>query len=728
MLLAVALAAPAASAQTITRGPIIQNPEALTTTVTILWWTNVVGDSTVQYGTTPALGSSVTVPTAASCEIGAAGTCHVVPLTGLQPGTRYYYRLLTNGVEVQPPGSYFTTLRDPSDPHDLFFTVIGDWGQASAAEADVANLQDADDTPLILTVGDNAYQNGTQSDWDNNALAYYVSPMRRALFVPALGNHDLYDVGNSNWASSVEIRMFQLPRNAPPGQEERYFSFDHGDAHFVVLDSNVPGDGTQRAWLEADLAATTRKWKFVFLHHTPYSCANGIASLGSNSTVRSSWNPLFEYYGVDVVFDGHDHIYERSLPLDEFSDAAGTAGADGRSTIYVMTGGGGATLDNDANVDASGPYRKPFFFSPREDCYWLASGCSGGPSSGGGPSYCSFERYSYTAVRLVGNTTLTVSTIDRNDVVIDSFSIVRSTPTTTTTTTATTTTTSSTTTTTTTTSTTAPPTTTTSTTTTTAPPPPTTTTSTTAPPTTTTSTTTTSTTTSTSTTTTSTTTSTSSTTTSSTTTTLPCSDGDGDGVCDATDVCPATPDPAQLDGDGDGLGDACDPCTGPSIVANGRLTLGRLAPPPNDDRLKLKGRMTVPQTPAIDPAARGGRLLVQDAGGATVFDVTVPAGLYDAGTATGWKVLGSGWQYRNRAGLQGLTKLTVKPAASGLLTVSAIARDGSFAVTAGQLPLRFTIVVEGPFGENGQCGEATFISPTVPRCVLSASGTTLKCR
>jgi hypothetical protein len=165
------------------------------------------------------------------------------------------------------------------------------------------------------------------------------------------------------------------------------------------------------------------------------------------------------------------------------------------------------------------------------------------------------------------------------------------------------------------------------------------------------------------------------------------------------------------------------------VVADGRLTLGRIGPPPNDDKLKLKGRMTVPQTPAIDPVALGARILVQDAGGGAVFDVAVPAGAYDAGSGIGWKTLGSGWQYRHRTGLQGLTKLTVKRAsASGLLTVSASGKNGSFPVAAGQLPVRFTIVVEGAIGENGQCGEATFTSPAAPRCVLSATGSTLKCR
>ena len=85
----------------------------------------------------------------------------------------------------------------------------------------------------------------------------------------------------------------------------------------------------RRDWLANDLATTTRKWKFVFLHQTPYSCANGVASIGSDTTVRTTWGPIFEHYGVDIVFDGHDHIYERSIPLDDFADADGTPGSDG---------------------------------------------------------------------------------------------------------------------------------------------------------------------------------------------------------------------------------------------------------------------------------------------------------------------------------------------------------------------------------------------------------------
>ncbi len=409
--------ATSAAAQTLTRGPLIQNPAAITTTMTILWWTDVTGDSTVEYGLTPSLGSSVNVAQAGSCEIGAAGTCHAVPLTGLQPGTRYYYRLLTNGTQVLAT-TYFQTFKTPSDPSELYFTVIGDWGQGTSQQGQIGNNMNADDPPLVMTVGDNAYTNGTQSDWDNNVFIsqWKNGILRRAVFMPTLGNHDLNNVGNTNWASSVEIKMHQLPRNAPAGQEERYFSFDYGDAHFVVMDANPPGiNSTQTNWAAADLAATTRKWKFVFLHQTPYSCANGFASIGSDHTVRNTWGPIFEQYGVDIVFIGHDHSYERSHAVDDYL-VGGGSGSDGKSTYYIMTGGGGAALDGAAQVDGGGPYGQGLTHG-KEYCPWLATDCSNGVNG----IYCSFSKYQHTEVRIANDSVLTLKSIDNNDSVFDTW-------------------------------------------------------------------------------------------------------------------------------------------------------------------------------------------------------------------------------------------------------------------------------------------------------------------
>src|SRR5579862_5770029 len=219
-----------ASAISITRGPFIQNPDALTTTATIEWWTDVAGDSTVQYGTTIGLGSTVNVAQAGSCEVGNAGTCHIVALTRLSPGTRYFYQLSSTSSIVQAVSSsiYFTTFKDPSDTSELDFTLIGDWGGCPnggafscgslSAEQGVANHQNADDPQLIMTVGDNAYQNGTLSDWDTDALPPYATAMQRVMFFPTLGNHDIND---TNWPNNAETLLFLKPSNGT--QVERYY-------------------------------------------------------------------------------------------------------------------------------------------------------------------------------------------------------------------------------------------------------------------------------------------------------------------------------------------------------------------------------------------------------------------------------------------------------------------------------------------------------------------------
>src|SRR5947207_5718260 len=110
-IFAIFLLAGAAQAQTITRGPFIQNPDADPTKITIEWWTDVTGNSTVEYGLTQGLGLTATVALAGSCDFGSVGTCHTVLLTNLLPGTRYFYQLRTNGSIVQNVSatSYFTT-------------------------------------------------------------------------------------------------------------------------------------------------------------------------------------------------------------------------------------------------------------------------------------------------------------------------------------------------------------------------------------------------------------------------------------------------------------------------------------------------------------------------------------------------------------------------------------------------------------------------------------------
>ena len=740
------LLASAAAAQTITRGPLIQNPDALPTTVTILWWTNVTGDSTVEYGLTPSLGSLQTVPQAGSCEVGSAGTCHRVALLGLLPGTRYYYRLLTNGVQVQAT-TYFTTLKAPTDTGTLFFTVLGDWGQGTTGESQIANLQNAADPPVLLTVGDNSYPNGTQSDLDNNALAYYQVPFQRMHFFPALGNHDLNDVGGaSNYANSAYAKTLALPTNGT--QPERYYSFDSGDAHFIMTDSDSCCDGTEYAWLQNDLATTSRRWKFAFVHHAPYSCANGLASFGSIMAVRNSWGPLFEQYGVDIVFTGHDHIYERSRYVDDYL-VGGSSGSDGLGTYYVMTGGGGATLDDAAKVDSGGPYRQPFFFSPKEYCPWLANDCSGGSGV-----YCSFKRYQYTSITITDGSTLALQAVDNNGNVFDTFTITKPTLTPTSTPTPTATPVSNTATPTGTYTRTPTPTTTATNTATaiptdTATPRPTNTetpvptetptgTATeTATPTATESSTATKTPTVTMTVT-----STASFTATASATPSPVPSNTPTATTRPTDTPTVTPVPtttaaptvtATATGTPTATGTSTPTaaCPSGSLVDQPLLRVSKNLSPAGDENFKLKGQWQVTTlSPAIDLVTNGFTMRVMDQSGALIFARTIPGG------APAWTFSGKRWKFRDDSGTLagGIRRIVVTDQSSrlpGLFRFRVTGTNGDFQVGSGEVPVQTLVVLGGPEqAAIGQCATRAFNADggPAPACRLSTNGNVLKCR
>lgn len=194
------------------------------------------------------------------------------------------------------------------------FAVIGDFGNDSQPEADVAAMVKGWNPNSILTVGDNSYQTASPfSLLDRNVGKYYHeyiynypgiygagSPTRR--FYPALGNHDW---GNTTPGSaSVYLSYFDLPGN------ERYYDFVQGPVHFFVLDSdtNEP-DGTsatsvQAQWLQGKLAAATEPHKVILFHHPAYTSGSG-----HHSNLWMRWP--FAKWGATAVFTGHEHSYER---------------------------------------------------------------------------------------------------------------------------------------------------------------------------------------------------------------------------------------------------------------------------------------------------------------------------------------------------------------------------------------------------------------------------------
>ena len=148
-------------------------------------------------------------------------------------------------------------------------------------------------------------------------------------FYPALGNHE------NN--SPLYFANFILPNN------ERWYSVEKDNLHFIVLDSNSDCSigSEQYLWLEDDLQNIKENIKFVIaiFHHPPFSTGHHTED---EKGLRQTIIPLFEQYGVDIVFNGHDHDYERSLY---------------HNIYYVVTGGGGAPLYGQARKS---PYSQLF--------------------------------------------------------------------------------------------------------------------------------------------------------------------------------------------------------------------------------------------------------------------------------------------------------------------------------------------------------------------------------
>ena len=188
----------------------------------------------------------------------------------------------------------------PNAPDSLKFAVIGDNGTGKAPQYEVgqqmAALRSTFGFDLVLMLGDNMYGQQRPADFVEKFERPYA-PLLDAgvVFRAALGNHD-----------SPSNRFYKgFGMNG-----SRYYSFAEKDVRFVVLDTNLL-DPEQIAWFERTLAAATERWKVCYFHHPLYSNAG---RHGSNVETRVVLEPLLVRYGVSVVFAGHDHAYERSVP------------------------------------------------------------------------------------------------------------------------------------------------------------------------------------------------------------------------------------------------------------------------------------------------------------------------------------------------------------------------------------------------------------------------------
>ncbi len=228
--------------------------------------------------------------------------------------TRFVIALALSVGAIGAPAAQDVSL--PNQPDSLKFAIIGDSGTGSSSQYKVAEMLIAARAKFpyefVLMMGDNLYSGSGPKDYQKKFEVPYKALLDTGLkFYAALGNHDNTDEKN--------YKPFNMG-----GQ--RYYTFKpKNGVRVFALDTNYM-DQPQLQWLEKELTASGSDWKVVFFHHPLYSSGG---THGSDFQLRAQLEPLFLKHGVDVVFSGHEHFYERIKP---------------QKGIYYFTSGGAAKL------------------------------------------------------------------------------------------------------------------------------------------------------------------------------------------------------------------------------------------------------------------------------------------------------------------------------------------------------------------------------------------------
>jgi hypothetical protein len=324
------------------RGPYLQS--ASPTGIVVRWRTSSPTQTIVLYGVTPGLPQHAAWDAAPKTE-------HTVSLAGLTPGTRYYYSIETFTERLAGGDAlhYFDTHPLPGTTGKVRVWVIGDSGTAnlSAALVRFSYLAQpgSSDTDVWLMLGDNAYDDGTDAEYQDAVFEMYPSVLRNTVLWPTRGNHD----------GPQYYNIFTLPTAGQcggiPSGTEAYYSFDYANVHFICLDSegsNRSPGSPMLTWLEQDLAANMQDWILAYWHHPPYTKGSHDSDSDSQlADMRENALPILEAGGVDLVMCGHSHSYERSCLID------GHYGQSSSFNSSMVVDGG------DGDPGGDGPYRKP---------------------------------------------------------------------------------------------------------------------------------------------------------------------------------------------------------------------------------------------------------------------------------------------------------------------------------------------------------------------------------
>ena len=336
------------------RGPYLQ--KGTPSSMVVRWRTATATESVIDYGT--ALGnldqnvSDLTIKTE-----------HEIEITGLAANTLYYYQIGNSSAVLIPEASelYFITHPTTGSSQPLTFWVLGDAGTANNNQRAVRdayyNYIGTDFINGILFLGDNAYNDGSDTEYQSAIFDIYDERLKNSVAWSTMGNHD-GNQADSESQTGPYYDIFTFPKSGESGGmasgTEAYYSFDYGNVHFIVLESCETDrsiGGAMYNWAVSDIQNTIQDWIIAFWHHPPYSKGSHDSDTETPlEQMRQNFLPMLENNGVDLVLSGHSHSYERSYLLNGHY---GTSGTFDPATHTIGTNG-----DGDGKIDGTGVYEK----------------------------------------------------------------------------------------------------------------------------------------------------------------------------------------------------------------------------------------------------------------------------------------------------------------------------------------------------------------------------------
>lgn len=359
----------------INRGPYLQ--QGSSDRMIVKWRTTLPATSVLNYGTN--LNNL-----AQSVSDGSLKTEHEIEINGLTANTKYFYEIDSQEGILKASASnlYFQTSPPEGSDQPITAWILGDCGtgndNARAVRDAYYNFIGNEHTDMILFLGDNAYNTGTDEEYQNAIFEnMYEEKLQNTVSWSTLGNHDGHSA-DSDTQSGPYYDIFSFPTNGECGGlasgTEAYYSFDYANIHFIVLESyetNKAIGGAMYNWAENDIQNTLADWIVAFWHHPPYTKGSHDSDTEfALVQMRENFLPMLEENGIDLVLSGHSHSYERSYYINSHY-----SNSDSFDPVNHTVGFNG---DGNGRIDGDGAYSKENCPSnPLAGTVYITAGSSG---------------------------------------------------------------------------------------------------------------------------------------------------------------------------------------------------------------------------------------------------------------------------------------------------------------------------------------------------------------